>query len=223
MNATSKMNQNRRKQVKQQSKDMGSLVNALKSIAIKPKSKRPQRKTAMKTAMTRRSGASGIMVTNTEVLSEISILKTQTSVAGSATLSPGSGPVIMKKFGEMYDQYRIHKVSYRFVPTVSALTSGSIAFGVDYNTSASPTTRASVLTLSPHTAGPLRKSGLTVSVPKSECNPDLIRYTSSDSALMSKPFALAWFADTSPASTTSDTPVGYFEITYTLEFMGIRP
>lgn len=219
------MNQNRRKQTKQQrqTKEMTSLVNALRTAAIKPKNKRPQRKTPMKTMMTRRPGASGIMVTNTEVLAELSIDKSKTSVAGSAILSPSSGPVIMKKFGDMYDQYRIHKVSYKFVPTVSAMTSGSIAFGIDYNTAQSPTTRASVLTLSPHTAGPLRKSGLAVSVPASECNPGLVRYTTSDTALMSKPFSLSWYADTSPASASADTPVGYFEITYTLEFMGIRP
>jgi len=162
-------------------------------------------------------------VTGTEQISSLVIPKGSKSLSTSVLFNPATTTgSVLKKYSEIYDNYRIESVSYRFVSDMASTTSGNLSMGIDYNrTSTSPTTREAIVRLSPHSTVPIKSSSPWLQVPQRMCDPKIIRVIGGATTVDS-PFLLALVA-TLANSVDSDTTIGALEVKYRLVFLGIRP
>lgn len=130
---------------------------------------------------------------------------------------------ILKKFSEIYDNYTISEVAYKFTTDMSSLTSGNITMGIDYLTSdTAPETRDQLARLTPHVSLPIKKSTQWMQVPRAMFNPNLIRPIGVKTDSSSRPFQLCALA-TLATKATGDTIVGALHIKYTVKFSGLKP
>jgi len=167
--------------------------------------------------------ATSAPVTGIEQIATITITKGSKTVATSTAFNPATtSGTVLKKYSEIYDNYRIQSVSYRFVSDMSSTTSGNLSMGIDYNrTSAAPTTREAIVRLSPHITIPIKQSSSWLQVPPRMFDPKAIRVVGGTSTIDS-PFMIALLATLSNNADT-DTTIGALEIKYRLVFSGIRP
>lgn len=130
---------------------------------------------------------------------------------------------VLKKFSEIYDNYTISDVAYKFTTDMSSLTSGNITMGIDYLTSDTPpTTREQLARLTPHVSLPIKKSTSWMQVPRAMYNPNLIRPIGVSTDPSSIPFQVCALA-TLATKATADTIVGALHIRYAVRFSGLKP
>lgn len=182
----------------------------------------PQARKKKKKRVNRASGnAATVTLQHTELVADIALPAGKGSASGSIKFELDSMGVVLKKFGAIYDTYRVLNVSFRFISSSSAMKNGSFSMGCDYSSSSIPAaiTKSLILPCSPHYSGPLFKGG-SLKVPSQIIKPDLIRRTHGTSE-DDIPFVLLWYAD---SETTKDVlSLGYIEASYSVAFSGIRP
>lgn len=157
------------------------------------------------------SGTSQIRFSRTELVASAVIPAGKTTVEGSVFVVPKSLP-ILGKMAAAFERVRWERVQFYWKPMVSAMYSGSIALGVDWDNSAPKTKRSDIAAYAPSRVLPLREDmeSRPLVIP-----PDRLRARqwwafSDDQANIAGPCTLCWAVEGEKAGS-----VGEIYMTYT--------
>lgn len=199
------------------SQGAAALATALERMLLAGPSAAPQpkaggaKKKKSKASKRGGNGTSQIRFSRTELVASVVIAEGAKEAHGSVPVVPKSCP-ILKKMGDAFERVRWERVQFYWKPMVSAMYSGSIALGVDWDNSGPAKTRSAIAAYAPSRVLPLREDmeSRPLVLP-----PDRLRarqwWAYNDSQVnLSTPCTLCWAAEGEKASS-----VGEIYMTYT--------
>lgn len=147
---------------KKETKDVQALAAALSRLMkdeskAGPSKQKASKKKKNKSRAGRGQGTAEIRFSRTELVADVTIPATK-SITGEVAVHPDSAP-ILKKLGAAFDRCRWERVQFYWVSAVSAMTSGNVVMGVDWDSTPKTTpTQADVSAYAPSAIIPLRES-----------------------------------------------------------------
>lgn len=187
-----------------------------KVVVVAPTKNKPSRKRAQ----VKRPGGDQTLCL-IEPMGTLKMNINDTTAITSFKFSPSYTGSVAKKYSEIYDNYRVKSVAYKFTSDTSDLANGNFSMGVDFNSAdVAAKTLDSILKLTPHFSDKVSKTSGWMEVPKSMYNSNLVRTTTGTSTI-DVPWVL--YTATSTTVTKDATVIGRMEIKYDLEFSGLRP
>lgn len=160
-------------------------------------------------------GTASIRFSRTELVSSV-VLGADKKASGTVAVHPASCP-ILNKLAAAFERCRWERVQFYWKPMVSAMFSGSVAMGVDWDNATAATTRSAIAAYAPSRVLPLRED-----MEKNPLRIDPSRlkarqwWAFNDGEVnISRPCTLAWAAEGEKAAS-----VGEIYMTYTVVLDG---